>query len=237
MVSGGKDSLYMLYQIFQHPDKYPLDGVCHLELEIDFPFIKDVVGEMKAICDMAGVKFFSFKPDHTWLELYEKYGYPNRHKRWCNDSYKLSGKKKLNRFLREQGKYLVEYIGFCADEVDRFRYELNDRGQKVKQIYPLAELGINEDYIWKWAREHPVFNDFYKYNYRCGCMCCPLSARRGLAYVKQFYPEKYEYFMGLADKFEEESGYTVWDGKHKYNTKYVMKRVERLLPLKELEVK
>ena len=36
-VSGGKDSLYMLLLILAKPDKYPLDGVVHFELEIDFP--------------------------------------------------------------------------------------------------------------------------------------------------------------------------------------------------------
>lgn len=32
-VSGGKDSLYMLYYILHHLDRYPLDGVVNYELE------------------------------------------------------------------------------------------------------------------------------------------------------------------------------------------------------------
>ena len=39
-VSGGKDSLYMLKYILTNIDKYPLDGVIHFELEIDYPFMK-----------------------------------------------------------------------------------------------------------------------------------------------------------------------------------------------------
>lgn len=42
-VSGGKDSLLMLKLILENPDKYPLDGVVHFELEIDFPFIHNVI--------------------------------------------------------------------------------------------------------------------------------------------------------------------------------------------------
>lgn len=38
-VSGGKDSLYMMDVIFNNLGKYPLDGVVHFELEIDYPFI------------------------------------------------------------------------------------------------------------------------------------------------------------------------------------------------------
>ena len=51
-VSGGKDSLYMLMLILSRPDKYQLDGVVHFELEIDYPFIKDVVNlmEEKSYC-------------------------------------------------------------------------------------------------------------------------------------------------------------------------------------------
>ena len=40
-VSGGKDSLYMLKLILSHPEQFPLDGVVHFELEIDYPFIHD----------------------------------------------------------------------------------------------------------------------------------------------------------------------------------------------------
>ena len=36
-VSGGKDSLYMLNLILHNLDKYPLTGVAHFELEIDYP--------------------------------------------------------------------------------------------------------------------------------------------------------------------------------------------------------
>ena len=42
-VSGGKDSLFMLSLILNNTDKYPLNGVVHFELEIDYPFVKDVV--------------------------------------------------------------------------------------------------------------------------------------------------------------------------------------------------
>ena len=202
-VSGGKDSLYMLYLIMQNPDRWPLDGVVHYELETDFPFIRDVADRMKEICEKAGVMFFSLKPSRTWDELNEKYGYPNLRKRWCNDMYKLDAQKKLKDFLRQQGKYLVSYIGFCADEVKRFRFELNDRGQNVTQIYPLAEAGVPEEYIWRWARTEPLFNNYYVYNRRCGCICCPMSSYSNLAYAAQFYLDIYEHYMKMAEEHEE----------------------------------
>lgn len=49
-VSGGKDSLFMLIFILHHLDRYPLHGVVHFELEIDYPFVKEVIDYMEAEC-------------------------------------------------------------------------------------------------------------------------------------------------------------------------------------------
>ena len=61
-VSGGKDSLYMLKYILTNIDKYPLDGVIHFELEIDYPFIHEVIDYMEDECKKYGIKFVRIKP-------------------------------------------------------------------------------------------------------------------------------------------------------------------------------
>ena len=61
-VSGGKDSLYMLNLILHNLDKYPLDGVVHFELEIDYPFIKDVIDYMESECERFGIPFIRIAP-------------------------------------------------------------------------------------------------------------------------------------------------------------------------------
>lgn len=71
-VSGGKDSLYMLNLILHNLDKYPLDGVVHFELEIDYPFIKNVIDYMESECKKHGIRFMRIKPRQTWDELYHK---------------------------------------------------------------------------------------------------------------------------------------------------------------------
>lgn len=68
-VSGGKDSLYMLNLILHNLDKYPLDGVVHFELEIDFPFIKNVIDYMEDECKKYGITFIRIKPRTTWKEV------------------------------------------------------------------------------------------------------------------------------------------------------------------------
>lgn len=47
----------------------PLDGVVHFELEIDYPFIKNVIDYMEAECNRHGIRFVRIKPRKTWDEL------------------------------------------------------------------------------------------------------------------------------------------------------------------------
>lgn len=98
-VSGGKDSLYMLNYILHHLDRYPLDGVVHFELEIDYPFIHNVIDYMETECKRAGIQFVRIKPRKTWEELYDKCGFPTRKVRWCNGHYKLDAKRQLSEWL------------------------------------------------------------------------------------------------------------------------------------------
>lgn len=248
--SGGKDSLYMIYYILNHLDKYPLTGVVYFDLETDFPFIKNVVDYVESELKRYGVPMLRIKPRKSWHEMYYHVvssgkrvgkitGYPTRLIRWCSNQYKADSQEQLTRMMREQGKRVIYYIGFCADEVKRFKFELNDRSNNVTQIYPLAEAGINESEILEWAKNEPIYNDYYKYNDRCGCICCPMASLKSLAYTKKYYPEEYEHYMKLAletEKMRErELGrpFSVWASNPKYNTEYRMRRVDELIAKEE----
>lgn len=220
-VSGGKDSLYMLRVILSNPSKYPLSGVVHFELEIDYPFIKNVVDYMETECKRVGIPFIRIKPRKSWYELYQEYGFPTRKIRWCNSRYKMDAKKQLDDFLNSKGYDVITYIGYCVDEEARY----NKRHLR-NEIYPLVNEGICETDILEWAKLIPVFNDYYKYNRRCGCMYCPMSSRKNLAYLLKYYPDNYNFLMQCASRTEtksEERGrpYSVWDKNPKYNTEYM----------------
>ena len=235
-VSGGKDSLYMLNLILKNQNKYPLHGVVHFELEIDYPFIKNVVDYMEDRCKMIGIPFLRIKPRKSWDSLYNQYGFPSTKCRWGNSNYKLDGVAQLKEWLKTMGKRPVFYIGFCADETKRFRTDEN--------IYPLAVEGIEESFILEWAKETLIFNDFYKIFKRCGCMMCPMQTMKESAYILYKYPEIYNKMIKLAKKTEldyyTKTGRTmsVWNGHAKYDTEYRDKIVkEKWLPRlrKELE--
>lgn len=227
-VSGGKDSLFMLQLLLSHPDEFPLDGVVHFELEIDYPFITHVVSLMYNECAKRGIQFVSIKPRVSYWELYKKWGMPTRTCRWCNGQYKLDALRQLKDYLKQQGNYLVSYIGYCADETKRFSKRDNDK----TEIYPIVKYGINESVILEWARTQPIFNDFYIYNDRCGCMYCPMSSHKTLLYLKKYYPEHFKKFMLMASETEKQREkelgrpFSVWQSNPKYNTEYLIKRLE-----------
>lgn len=239
-VSGGKDSLFMLNYILHNLHRYPLHGVVHFELEIDYPFIKEVIDYMEEQCKKAGIVFYRIKPRHTFMELYDKWGFPTRKARWCNSKYKLDCEAQLVELLKKQNCKPISYIGYCVDEVSRYQ----KRGIDVDEIYPLVEAGIEEDVIWEWAKTQPIFNDYYKYNRRCGCMFCPMQSMSNTAYLLKYYPKQYEEMMNLAKateaKRERELGrpFSVWASETKYNSEYRDKRVREVyLPkLEEQEV-
>ena len=234
-VSGGKDSLFMLNLILHNLDRYPLDGVVHFELEIDFPFIHDVIDYMESECKRFGIPFYRIKPRKTWQQLYEKYGFPTRNARWCNNCYKIDSLKQLKEFLSSKGCYIVNYVGYCADEISRANKESHQKYSKT--VYPLIENGIQEKEILEWAKTQPIFNDFYKFNDRCGCMWCPMASMKEHAYLLYYYPKEYAKMIDLAKETEKTNSikygrpFSVWSSNPKYNTEYRDKVVrEKYVP-------
>lgn len=239
-VSGGKDSLFMLNLILHNLDKYPLDGVVHFELEIDYTFIKKVIDYMQSECERLGIRFLRIKPMKTWGELYERYGFPTRVARWCNDKYKLTAKKQLQEFMKTQGFYTVFYIGYCSDEEKRFAKRVDL--QKVER-YPLVEESIEEDTVWAWAKTQPIFNHYYLTQKRCGCMYCPMASFINFAYLYKYYPDHFAFMINKMRETEiireKELGrpFSCVSSKPKYNADYLEKVIKTkwLKKLEELE--
>lgn len=223
-VSGEKDSFYMLNLILQNPQKYPLEMVVNFDLEIDWIWAKEVIDYMESRCVDNGIKFVRIKPRKSFWELYEKYDIPTRNARWCNSDYKLDCKKQLNQWILQQNCRPLAYIGFCADETKRFKYELGD-WKNQDCCYPLAEEGITEDIILEWAKSQPIFKDWYKHFKRQGCMWCPMLSRKEMAYMYVHYPESWEEYTDMIRKYEarfntEMFGETIDRLKYRVETKW-----------------
>ena len=111
--------------------------------------------------------------------------------------YELDGQKQLKDFLRAQNGRLITYIGYCYDEEKRY-----EKRNRKDEIYPLVEAKIFESDILEWAKNIPQFNNYYRYNNRCGCMFCPLQSMAQTAYLLKYYPNEYEIMMALAQRTE-----------------------------------
>lgn len=227
-VSGGKDSLYMLGLIMQNPIKYPLDMVVHFELEIDWAWTQNVVDEMEKMCNAAGIPFKRIRPRKTWDELYEKYGFPTKIARWCNSKYKLDADWQVKQWISQQNCRPIAYIGLCADETKRFKYDIGSNWHEEQIIcYPLAEEGIDESVILDWAKDNPIFNGWYKHFRRQGCMMCPMCSRKELAYMYLKEPASYRKYMTYVRKWEDDNNKNYWgsqsadDMEHVIATKYL----------------
>lgn len=228
-VSGGKDSLYMLNLILHNQDKYPLSGVIHFELEIDYPFIKNVIEYMESECKKYGIPFIRIKPRKSWYELYEKYKMPNRMARWCNSKYKMDAKIQFDEMQKKIGYNAIYYIGYCVDEEKRYSYKsiLNER-------YPLVEENIYESTILEWAKNVPLYNDYYKFVSRCGCMYCPMNSMASYAYLYKYYPENYNFLMNCLKETEE--FYKKKKGSYKFKGDYSIEYLDYLIKTKYVPI-
>lgn len=154
---------------------------------------------------------------------------PTRTTRWCNSEYKLSALKAI------QGDLGTQYIGLCCNELKRMK------SNKMLQ-YPLIENGVYENTILKWAQNNPIFNDYYLYCTRQGCMYCPMISRMGLAYLYVYYPEHYNTFIQLYRKSEIyiENLYkrpiSPFSGNPDYDTKYLNNIIKTKYVPKILEI-
>ena len=194
-VSGGKDSLKMLHVILENPQKYPLNGIVHWKLEIDYDFVENVCEFYKQLSEKLGIPYYEIKPRTSYFELLEKRGLQSRHAKWCNGHYKMDCARQFTNWQKSLNKEAWFYIGFCADEEKRFK-------KNVREIYPLAIEGIIEDTILEWAKHEPIFNDFYKISRRQGCKYCPNINRLELAYLHEKYPSDFEFLIAKIREYE-----------------------------------
>lgn len=126
---------------------------------------------------------------------------------------------------------------FVIDNTEPFIVTVNHSGEEkrflkrmtpnMREIYPLAENNIYESEIWKWAKELPVYNNYYKTNARCGCMYCPMASYINFAYLLKYYPENFDFMiarMRETEKLREaELGrpFSVTSSNPKYNADYL----------------
>ena len=112
--------------------------------------------------------------------------------------------------IKKQNCRPIAYIGFCADEERRFKYQLGN-WEKGTCCYPLAEEGITEDIILEWAKKQTIFSNWYKHFKRQGCMLCPMLTMKELAYLYKYENENFEKYYDYVKAYENKFSTFFWN--------------------------
>lgn len=214
-VSGGKDSVFMLYVILFGFNKYgvirqyPLDHVVFVNTGMEFDAVITVVRQVKKLLDEMGIPF-------TEIDLTDTFRHSMFHKEVCKQGTKevhrigygwcggvcrwgtALKRQALERFFRETfpGEEVCQYVGIAADEEERLDRGVVSQGYKR---YPLVEAGFTEamalegcykqGYTWEedGVRLYDVLD-------RLSCFCC---RNKNLKELKQMYYKLPKYWNKL----------------------------------------
>ena len=144
--------------------KYPLDEILFYSTGIDFSCIDFNAKKMEALAEANNIRFTWIEPDKPFLwYMLEKpvkkangeisYGHG-----FCGGCHRFGTGLKREALHRQYQKYgdepIVEYIGYAADEYDRWIKARQKRdGNRIK-VFPLIELGISEAEALAYCHEN-----------------------------------------------------------------------------------
>lgn len=183
--SGGKDSTAMLIYVLEN--NLPLDEILYID-------VGDWMWEEGA-SHLEKVKE-KFKVDITVLDVtdelkkgFERWGFPGFLNRWCTGVKRIA----MRDYLREKyGKdaRIIQYIGYCADEVKRSKTKLYTTGETE---YPLIEGGITTKKALEMCYDYGFdFGGIYDHHQHFNCWLCPLQSVGELEWLWNNEPQKWE---------------------------------------------
>ena len=165
--SGGKDSTAMLITLVENDAQ--IDDILYVDVG---DWMQDVAEEHNhQVEETLGVKI-------TWLDVsddikkgFERWGFPSFMNRWCTGIKRDAMKDYIRHTIGER-ENIVQYIGYCADEVKR-------TGKKLYSAYdteyPLVDAGITTSQALEICKSYGfTFGDVYEHHQHFNCWLCPL---------------------------------------------------------------
>lgn len=194
--SGGRTSAFMAKLIQEHPiykdyqklfvyantgkeAEATLEFIdkCDKEFNLNLVWVEaDVVHEKQKGTKYTITNFKDAKrKGEPFTEVVKKYGLPSKLYRHCTRELKEIPIAKYARDIL--GKDYVTAIGIRADEKHRL-------GNDPKKVYPLAELGINEQIVRNFWDRQPFDLELKDYQGNCD-LCFLKSVRKKLTIIKE----------------------------------------------------
>ena len=194
-LSGGKDSTAMLLMMLEK--KIPVDHIVFFDTGWEFPGMSEHLDKLEKYI---GREIISLKPNKSFEELFDKYGFPSLKGRWCT-TYK---RDTLSKFSN-QYKPNTQWIGFSSDESKRIK-------KTIGYNYPLVDWKVTEEDALKYCYEKGFdWGGLYeKYN-RVSCWNCPLQSLKDLKALWLHFPEYWKRLLKMQkqSKWQFRKDYTL----------------------------
>ena len=208
--SGGKDSTFMIDILIK--EKKPIDEIILCDTGYEHKQLYDYIYKIKEYWEKLGYKVTILnenKGKDIWHEkMFGKFvrgkkkgqirGFPPVFSiGYCTDYLKV---KPFKIYIKENYKNfdVYTYIGLAYNELKRM-------SKNKKEIYPLIEKQIDENYIKKWIldKNNFYYNPLYKDFDRLGCFICPKQSLDSLKTIYEKYPEEWKKIVNLEKKLTE----------------------------------
>ena len=116
----------------------------------------------------------------------------------------------------ERERAIIQYIGYCADEVKRTSKKLYSA---YDVEYPLVEAGITTQQALEICKDYGFdFGGVYEHHIHFNCWLCPLQRVNELESIFKEYPDKWDYLRNLQHQTDGyyQNGKTIFEYEKKF---------------------
>lgn len=196
-LSGGKDSTYLLLELFRRG--YPLDECVFFDTRWEFPQMYAHMKRLERLCEENNIALTTIRPpvsfDYLMFDkpVKEKGGGSHCGYSWCGARRVRWGTTEKTKALDAYNKGAITYIGIAVDEPERLKKE-----RAENKRFPLAEWGITEAQCLAgcYAAGYD-WDGLYKMLKRVSCRCC---AAKNLEELRNMYFHMPDVWNDLRDR-------------------------------------
>jgi len=202
MLSGGQDSVAMLFKCLDYPDKYPIDKVIFCDTEREFPYMYEYLKIVNERLKPHNLSITYLNNNNAWDKwskgTMQRGQYVGRVRgfpleagmSWCTRELKVYP---VEKYLK-QFNNVTRYIGIAVDEPKRIK---KDGGI----VYPLVELKLTEADCLQYTKDINLYNKLYNQFKRLGCWCCPKQNQGSIKVLINEYPELWSKIVTMEKYF------------------------------------
>lgn len=233
-LSGGKDSLALFLKLLDENIK--LDEVVTVDLGDEYEAVYDVLLFVASVCLHEKIKFTILtieetekyrnyiKTTRTKISMFEFLVFHHEKKNgkkgygWCGKQRWGTAIKQqlLNKYYQSLCKYVVEYVGIAADEIQRIDIQPH---KNYAKSYPLIKWKMKEEDCLKYCYERGIEWKqegirLYDILDRVSCKHCQQKNLKELRNIRRYLPNLWGSFCKWQSEIEyayRSDGKTIFD--------------------------